>query len=183
MENLSFVSILAERAGTMAVVTQRPFQKALASSGAGENSKVSSKTTPVGSVAEFSQLCNTSALRRNMGSDVAGVVVFWNESDVKCVTSDGQELSTRQMIDAPGFVTIMTVFKDKERQAVSGLRDMAATAPVRKVIVNAIRTLRANTDAAEKAVNTGDYAKLQTLCTALRDTVSMIEGKSKELIA
>lgn len=176
------LEILNEAAGAMGALKSKEFQKLLAACGAGENSKHTSKTNQVNDVGDLSRQMNTTALGRGIKDGVAGVVCYWNGDEVMIRTCDGKSL-TQNLSDIkfPGFLSIVTFMRDEQRKEISGFRDMAATAPIRRIIVNAIRTLRTNADKMEAHVNQGDIQNLQTLCQALRESVHIIESRSKEL--
>ncbi|ASD50457.1 hypothetical protein FDI24_gp175 [Acidovorax phage ACP17] len=180
-EEKNYVTLLTERAGTMGAIKARDVQKMLAKCGAGENSQATSKTVQINGNADYTKAANPAALAKLTNDSVAGVVVFWNEEEVMARTCDGVTWSVHSSpIEFPGFLTTMVIHKDVTRKEISSFRDMAATAPVRKIIVNAIRTIRANTDKIESQINAGDLSQLQTLCAALRDSVSAIEAAAKK---
>lgn len=176
----SYVEILLERAGTMAALDNKEWQRQLAAAGAGENSKTASKTIPIKDDAEY--IRQVSLIPRALAANVAGVVHYWNGHEIALYTAaGGANGKTRVQLDYPGFLTTLIIFKDEQRKDVAAFRDMAATAPVRKIIVAAIRTLRSNADQLEAQVNKGEMENLQTLCKALRDSVNAIEVQAKAL--
>lgn len=179
MTERSYAEILNERAGTMAAVEIPAWQKQLAMNGSGESSNHSSKTITVNAPADAVK--EIALVPRIMKPNVAGVVHFWNGQEYRLETADGKVQQMRTQIVPPGFLTTCIVFKDHQRTEISNFRDMAATAPIRRIIVNAIRTIRTSADKMEAHVNSGDVGTLQTLCQALRESVHLIETKAKEL--
>lgn len=178
----SKLAVLNEAAGAMGALKNKDFQKMLAACGAGENSKHVSKTVTIQDVGELSKQMNLGTLARLTKDGVAGVVCYWNGDEVMIRTCDGKSKAVNLAdIKFPGFLTTVCFNRDEARREIAGFRDMAATAPVRRIIVNAIRTLRTNADKLEANVNQGDMTTLTTLCAALRESVNLIEMKAKEL--